>query len=155
MNTKSKIKFLTYALVLSMSSASLGGCSNVRKHMDGLTYSADENDEIVVKGTIDYNSLKDYKVVELRFLDNPSQLIIATFVDGKKILDDRYIDINTGKNIYYNDNETITIINEFNLDGFLSVYDEIQESYTIEDVQRIHGKIVENYDFTTDKVLKK
>ena len=35
------------------------------------------------------------------------------------------------------------------------MYDEIQGKYTIEDIERIYNKIVENYDFTKDKELKK
>ena len=153
---KNKAKLLTYILTMSLSTTTLGGCGYL--HMDGLSYSVDENDENVVNGTINYQDLKGYKVVELRFLDGQNRLIIANKIKDIRTISgisDRYIEIDTGKSIYYKQDDSITIVNEINLDGFLSVYNEIKPSYTIEDIERIYNKIVENYEFTTDKVLEK
>lgn len=152
---KNKAKLLTYILTMSLSAATLGGCGS-SSDSSRFNYSTNENGETVVEGTISYNSLKDYKVVELRFLDSPSQLIIAKLIEVPEVSrNTRYKDIITGKSVYYVFDESITIINEINLEGFLSAYDEVKERYTIEDVEKIYNKIVENYEFATDKVLKK
>lgn len=70
----------------------------------------------------------------------------------------RYWDIFTDKVVVTSDSydtTEITLVNELDLTDFLITYDEVQESYTIDDIQRIYDKIVADYEFEKDKKLEK
>jgi len=62
MKSKNRVKFLTYALILSMSTTSLTGCGNFK-------YSASEEGQVVVENKISYSKLKDYKLIELQLIN--------------------------------------------------------------------------------------
>jgi len=151
---KSRVKLLTYILTMSLSAATLGGCGRIN-----FTYSTDENGKIAVENTIDYDTLANYKLVEIKLLNNQNRLYIAKKVYAGNVYNKHYAydDIFTNQRIYdvNNEDSNMEIINEYSFGDFLILYEEIQPKYTIEDIERIYNKIVENYEFATDKVLKK
>lgn len=45
------------------------------------------------------------------------------------------------------------LINEYELVDYLVTYDEVKGNYSIEDIERLYNKILEDYEFEKDKTL--
>ena len=150
-----KMKLVPYALALSLSVTSLTSCGS---SYSNFSYSVNSEDEFVAEGIIDYNLLKNYKLIELKLLNGENKLYIA----GKRevyaksgLVSIDYTDIFTGKVIYdtAGAEERLELKAEYNLEDYLITYDEMKNSYSIEDVERIYNKILEDYEFESEKTL--
>lgn len=124
-----------------------------------------------LSNSIDFSELKDYQLVEMK-VDNKVDLYVT--YQKEKIFDGVYIDGVTYSldyiTMYYNvlNNEIIytnydidqkensiknenTLLKEENMFDYLIAYNEIQDSYTKEDIERILGKIKKDWNFTDQK----
>lgn len=149
-----KMKLVPYALVFSLSVTSLTSCGD-----SNFSYETVEG-EFVAEGTIDYSLLKDYKLIELKLLNGENKL----YITGKTVLNESvytrdyyYNDIFTGEIVCdtKTENQRLELINEYDLVEYLLTYDEVKGSYSIEDIERIYNKILEDYEFEKEKTLEK
>ena len=150
MKSKYRLKFLTYALVLSLSTSSLTGCVYINSK-----YTTSEDGKVTLKKT-SYDVLSEHKIIELRLINGESKLFIVN--ENNRYDYSRYYDIFTNKLIFTSledNNDQITLVKKSNLIDYLVTYNEIKDIYTKEDVERIYDKIVESYEFEKEKIIKK
>lgn len=155
-NKKNKIKVLSYALALSLSTTSLTSCASY----SNFTYSTNTEGEFAADGNIDYELLRNYKLIELKLLNGESKLYITSkidYYDRGSVARSDYTDCFTGRVIYSDTyiEGRLELIEEYDLNDYLVTYDEIKGSYSIEDIERIYNKILEDYEFEKEKTLEK
>ena len=154
MKLKNRLKALSYSIALS-SMLLTTGCAS----LNDFSYSNNADGEIVVEGSIDYELLKNYKLIEVKLLNGEHKLFIASKNVGRYYID--YFDVCSSKKIYStttikNEKESsVELVKEYDLIAYLLTYDEIKASYTIDDIERILNKINEDYQFENEKKLEK
>ena len=125
-----------------------------------------------LSNSIDFSELKDYQLVEMK-VDNKVDLYV-TYQKQKNVggvyyspdyitmyynvLNNEIIytiydvnqedDVNQEENSIKNEN---TLLKEENMFDYLIAYNEIQDSYTKEDIERILGKVKKDWNFTDQK----
>ena len=161
MKLKNRLKALSYSIALSSMLLTTGCTSS-----NNFSYSNNADGEVVVEGSIDYELLKNYKLIEVKLLNGEHKLFIVSqrnvyYDRAYKVYDCDYYDVCSSKKIYSTmtgKNETessIELVKEYDLTAYLITYDEIKASYTIDDIERILNKINEDYQFENEKKLEK
>ena len=152
-----KLKLAPCALAFSLATISLAGCG-----YNNFSYVIDASEgEFVAEGKIAYELLKNYKLIELKLLNGENKLYI---VSKQSVTEGVYLnstygayykDIFTREAVYdsRNENQHLELINEYELVDYLLTYDEVKGNYSIEDIERLYNKILEDYEFEKDKTL--
>lgn len=148
-------KRLAASLVsFTMITTSLLGCT-VEEYED-FTYETTEDGTIECSGKIDYESLKEYEVVELTIFDK-NEIYIARNHEfhGRNSYSNYYADITNGQRLYAStdDNQNKEIINFGKISDYLLYYDMVKDCYSAEDVEWLLTKIKEDKNLTKDKTL--
>lgn len=116
-------------------------------------YYIDEDGNYKIKGSVSYDQLEEYKLIEFKNVTGERELLI-----GKPVIppykSKKYEDIFTIFELDVSDSK-IEIINEDSLSNYLYKYNEVKAEYTEKDLKRIFNKIKENYVFENDKVKTK
>lgn len=117
---------------------------------DNFNYTENENGEIVAEGNISYSILSKCDLVEIRKLDNTNDIYICScsnYIYYTNIENNKYF---ICKN---NDlNEQLEFVRSTSMIDYLITYDEVKESYSVEDIDRILEKIKNDYEFDLEKV---
>lgn len=151
-------RLLAFSAVATLGATSLTGCSNTINY----EYSSETN--IVATGPMEYNKLKNAKLVRLKNkieeLDE-YYLVLSyhhTFNGNisKKLY---YVDIETGETIYSEQDKdykkfTIEIILD-NLVDHLYKYNLVQDEYNIDDIETIKQKLLEDETIINKKSISK
>jgi hypothetical protein len=135
-NNKIKSRLLSYIVGLGMT-ISLSGCGD-------FSYSTNSNGDIVVEGTIEYESLLNgYKIIEVELVGKKDLYFAKKDYERNKTIVDIYVDVFTDKKIC--DEDSTNIISVHNLHDYLLAYEEVKDEYSIDDIERIYNKIKEDY----------
>lgn len=128
-------KFLAGSLAFALT---LTGCHSYKKNEDG---------EVYLDGTISYDDLSDYKLIEMSTLAG-AKLYITKFSS------DSYYDVFTGLELFnMNDKETSnSLINEYKLGDYLVALNELKSEYNADDLKKVLSHINEEYKFESEKV---
>lgn len=140
-----KRRLLALAMAVTLTTTSLTACGSDTK----LKYETQDNGIVIVTGEIKYDSLKKAKLVhiknEIAEIDKYYLAIYETNV-GRYNTKNIYIDIETGKIIYEEENEDFKNFSlEVVLDGlvdYLYKYDMVKEKYNIEDIEFIKESLL-------------
>lgn len=142
-NNKIKSRLLSYIVGLGMT-ISLSGCG-------GFSYNTNSNGDIVVEGTIEYDSLiNGYKIIEVELFGKKNLYFAEKDYEHNKTIVDIYVDVFTNKKIC--DEDSTNIISVHNLHDYLLAYEEVKDEYSIGDIERLFGKIKQDYKEEKDKV---
>ena len=142
-NNKIKSRLLSYIVGLGMT-ISLSGCGD-------FSYSTNSNGDIVVEGTIEYESLLNgYKIIEVELFGKKDLYFAEKDYEHKETIIDIYVDVFTNKKIC--DEDSTNIVSVHNLHDYLLAYEEVKDEYSIDDIERLFGKIKQDYKEEKDKV---
>ena len=155
-----KMKLVPYILTFSLAMSSLTSCSFGSDDNNDNLYTISSEGEISFSGTLSYDKFKKYKLIELKLMNNQNELFIVseTLLYAMRhgaVIGVEYTNVFTNKRVYINDNgvESLPLVNEFGLEDYLITYDEVKDFYTLEDIERIYNKILEDYEFEKEKIL--
>lgn len=148
-----KIKFnsrlLASLLTVSLVTTNVTGCSN-----DKISYVVTDEGKNEIDGTVDYDYLKDCKVIKVCIFDEEKIYIAkkkTDWSDGWAC----YYDILDNKKICRISKESnsnnIILREAIDINDYLLYYDEVKEKYSKEDIKRIFEKIKQGYDAKTEK----
>ena len=142
-NNKIKSRLLSYIVGLGMT-ISLSGCGD-------FSYSTNSNGDIVVEGTIEYESLLNgYKIIEVELFGKKDLYFAEKDYERRQTIIDIYVDVFTDKKIC--DEDSTNIISVHNLHDYLLAYEEVKDEYSIDDIERLFGKIKQDYKEEKEKV---
>ena len=154
MKSKGRIKFFTYALILSMSTTTLTGCD-----IGAFRYSINKEGNVVIEPKMWFSTLKQYKLIELEYASGERKIFIAGKIFNNGCVE--YWQISTTDVVYkeLKNGDTldigVTLVKEMDLEPFLITYDEVKKSYTMKEIEQIYEKILADYEFEKDKKLEK
>lgn len=120
-----------------------------------------------LSNSIDFSELKDYQLVEMKvdgkvdlYITEKNTKTLAVYYAKKSAQLVTYHNVLNNEIIYtvYDDpkkennvENKNTLLKEENMFDYLIAYNEIQDSYTKEDIERILGKIKKDWNFTDQK----
>ena len=138
-------RLLSTSLAVTMTLTTLTGC---------YSYKEDENGDVYLDGEMSYETLSEYKLIELKTL-NGSRLYIADYDDA--FGDCKYKDVFTGLTIYdAKDKDTsIELVSEYKLGDYLVALGDLKKNYTSDDIYGVLNDINEVYDFGDNVQLEK
>lgn len=159
---KRNLKIFASALSLVMSTSFLSGCNELQSY----EYVENSEGKMELDGEFSYNDLIiSGRLIEVSLFDKKelyivrkSQIIRRDIV-SKKTYYYNVFDNNLLLQLDYKDkvigDTQMEIINEYALSDYLIYYDEVQNKYDKEDLERILNKIKSDYETNETKILLK
>lgn len=131
-------KLAAGSLALALSITSLTSCHS---------YKENENGEVYLDGTISYEDLSDFKLIEMKTLAG-NRLYITNFSSEK------YYDVFTGLVIHdlKDKNTANCLVHEYKLGDYLVALDELKTEYTSDDIKKVLEHIDQEYKTETEKI---
>lgn len=140
-NNMNKKIFAYIGVITTLGVSTLTGCNN-----NEFEYQYEENN-LIVNGTIDYNSLSELKLV---YIENEQAAWEGYYLVQHKYdryIGNSYLDIETNKLIYKETEEyanfKITFLVE-NMIDYIFKYNFLKEEYTIEDIKKLKEQLLQD-----------
>ena len=143
-------KLISAALAFTMCTTVLTGCDKYFK------YEEQEDGQVLATGQMSYDTLSSCKVIEVNVIDK-SVLYLARKEVEKNDNNFSYYDLFTNLKIYssQDNNDRISVVNEYRLGDYLVNLNYLKKNYTEEDLTKILDSINEDYIFANEKELVK
>ena len=148
---KQKKKALVLMVSAVVGTTSLSGCSS------NFDYYCEVDGTITADGMISYDNLKNAKLVHLtNGLAEIDKYIMVLYNNGKYEFEKYYYDIETGITVY---SDTIEEYKNFKMEvildsmvDFLYKYDMVKDEYSIDDVKKLKGLLLEEEQLFKDNL---